>query len=333
MNEPTTVPTIAIVTGVSGAGKSTALRAFEDLGYYCVDNLPTALATEAVRLLLQGGVARIALGIDVRVGTGLTGVGAMLDGLAAHGALAVLFCDASDEALLRRFSETRRPHALATQSGPGVASVASGLTLERERLSPLRARATTTIDTTTLSVHDLRRFVFATFGGQTQKQRLRLRFISFGFKYGNPVDADLVFDVRFLENPYFVAGLRHVPGTDARVRDFVLGLSDTSEFLKKVIDLLTYVLPKYEREGKSYLTVAIGCTGGRHRSVVVAEALARHFGAQSEHRDVQKGLAGRRDPDASGEFGPQRELAVQVAPTSTSVLPDPNDTSEGEGAP
>lgn len=305
---------IVVVTGVSGAGKSTALRSLEDLGFYCVDNLHPALAAQVVALSVQGGIVRVALGFDVRLGGALLKISDALDEIAAQGNLHVLFCDASDEALLRRFSETRRPHTLATQGGgSAIASVASGLSVERERLAPLRARASTTIDTTTLSVHDLRRFVFSSFGGASDQQRLVVRFVSFGFKYGNPVDADLLFDVRFLDNPYFVAGLRHVPGTDPRVRGYVLGNLETQELLQKLIELLEFVLPKYEREGKSYLTVAIGCTGGRHRSVVVATELARRFNVAAEHRDVTKGLA-HRDPEASGEFGTQRELSAQIAP-------------------
>lgn len=313
----TTPPQIVVVTGVSGAGKSTALRSLEDLGFYCVDNLPTLLAPDAVTLSIQGGVRKVALGIDVRVGAALDKMGHVLDALQKQGQLEVLFCDASDETLLRRFSETRRPHALASEGGPGAASVARGLELERARLAPLRARATRVIDTTTLSVHELRRFVFATFGrsSATDAGRMRMRFVSFGFKYGNPVDADLVFDVRFLDNPYFVPALRQIPGSDPRVRNFVLGLTETRELLAKLIDLLTYVLPKYEREGKSYLTVAVGCTGGRHRSVVVSDELARHFHVLADHRDVAKGLSGKTDPDASGEFGPSRELSLQSAPT------------------
>lgn len=314
--EPEKSPQIVVVTGVSGAGKSTALRSLEDLGFYCVDNLPTLLAPDAVELSVQGGLRKVALGIDVRVGAALDKMGHVLDALQKHGTLEVLFCDASDETLLRRFSETRRPHALATEGGAGAASVARGLELERVRLAPLRARATRIIDTTTLSVHELRRFVFATFGPSATQNagRMRMRFVSFGFKYGNPVDADLVFDVRFLDNPYFVPALRQIPGSDPRVRNFVMGLPETGELLGKLIDLLTYVLPKYEREGKSYLTVAVGCTGGRHRSVVVSDELARHFHAHVDHRDVAKGLAGKTDPDASGEFGPSRELSLQSAP-------------------
>ena len=318
--EPEKHPQIVVVTGVSGAGKSTALRSLEDLGFYCVDNLPTLLAPDAVSLSVQSGMRKVALGIDVRVGSALDKMGQVLDALQQHGTLEVLFCDASDETLLRRFSETRRPHTLATEGGAGAASVARGLELERARLAPLRARATRVIDTTTLSVHELRRFVFATFGPSSAQStgRMRMRFVSFGFKYGNPVDADLVFDVRFLDNPYFVPALRQIPGSDPRVRGFVLGLPETGEFLAKIVDLLTYVLPKYEREGKSYLTVAVGCTGGRHRSVVVSDELARHFRAHVDHRDVAKGLAGKADPDASGEFGPSRGLSLQ----SASVLPD-----------
>jgi UPF0042 nucleotide-binding protein len=221
--------------------------------------------------------------------------------------LHVLFLDASDETILRRFSETRRPHALAT-SGTlgGAASVLEGVALERERLAPLRASATRVVDTTSLSVHELRRAVLAQFGPASgTAERMTVRVVSFGFKYGTPVDADLVFDVRFLKNPYFVPELKRLPGTDPRVRNYVLALPETVELLGRTLDLLEYVVPKYEREGKSYLTIAFGCTGGMHRSVVMAEHVAAalertlHASPQADgrarveiavvHRDVGRG--------------------------------------------
>ncbi|AKV02594.1 putative ATP-binding protein [Labilithrix luteola] len=271
-------PMVVVVTGLSGAGRTTALHALEDLGFFCIDNLPTALAPDAVALCEKGGMTRVALGIDVRVRVFLGEVGRDLSLLDDSGRrdLHVLFLDASDETILRRFSETRRPHALATSGTlEGAASVLEGVTLERERLAPLRARATRVVDTTALSVHELRRTVLAQFGPASgTAERMALRIVSFGFKYGTPADADLVFDVRFLKNPYFVPELKRVPGTDPRVRAYVLGLPETPEFLSRTLDLLEYVVPNYEKEGKSYLTIAFGCTGGMHRSVVMAEHVA-----------------------------------------------------------
>jgi len=272
-------PMVVVVTGLSGAGRTTALHALEDLGFFCIDNLPTALAPDAVALCENGGITRVALGMDVRVRAFLGEVGRVLEALADGGKrdLHVLFVDASDETILRRFSETRRPHALAMSGTLGsAASVLEGVALERERLAPLRARATRVFDTTTLSVHELRKAVLAAFGPASGAvERMTVRVVSFGFKYGAPADADLVFDVRFLKNPYFVPELKHLPGTDPRVRDYVMGLPDTPELLEKTLGLLEYVVPKYEREGKSYLTIAFGCTGGMHRSVVIAEHVAQ----------------------------------------------------------
>ncbi len=271
-------PMVVVVTGLSGAGRTTALHALEDLGFFCIDNLPTALAPEAVALCENGAITRVAFGMDVRVRAFLGEVGRVLSTLEDGGRrdLHVLFLDASDETILRRFSETRRPHALAMSGTLGsAASVLEGVALERERLAPLRARATRVVDTTNLSVHELRRTILAAFGPASGAvERMNVRVVSFGFKYGAPSDADLVFDVRFLKNPYFVPELKRVPGTDPRVRDYVMGLPETAELLDKVLGLLEYVVPKYEREGKSYLTIAFGCTGGMHRSVVLAEHVA-----------------------------------------------------------
>jgi UPF0042 nucleotide-binding protein len=271
-------PMAVVVTGLSGAGRTTALHALEDLGFFCIDNLPTVLAPDAVALCERGGMTRVALGMDVRVRVFLGEVGGVLSQLEDGGRrdLHVLFLDASDETILHRFSETRRPHALAsTGTLQDAASVLEGVALERERLSGLRARATRIVDTTGLSVHELRRAILAHFGPASGTvERMAVRVVSFGFKYGSPVDADLVFDVRFLKNPYFVPELKPLPGTDPRVRDYVMGLPETGEFLARTLDLLRWVVPKYEAEGKSYLTIAFGCTGGMHRSVVLAEQVA-----------------------------------------------------------
>jgi RNase adapter protein RapZ len=298
-NEPAIRPTVVVVTGLSGAGKSQALNALEDLGFFCVDNLPTALAPQAVALCERGGMARVALGIDVRVRAFLGEVGSVLQLLQADGQrdLQVLFLDASDETLLRRFSESRRPHPLSAESGhEGALAVLDGVRIERERLAPLRAIATRVADTTNMSVHELRRMLVAHFGPASGgAPRMVTRLVSFGFKYGTPVDADLVLDVRFLDNPYFVPELKRLTGQDEAVARYVMAAPETRELMRRTRELLEYVMPKYEREGKSYLTIAIGCTGGRHRSVAIADALARELstalGMEMSvlHRDLHRG--------------------------------------------
>jgi len=225
--------------------------------------------------------------------------------------LSVLFLDAADQTLLRRFSSTRRPHPLSTLVHPGDEQAASalldGIRIERERVASLRARATRVLDTTSMSVHDLRRSVLELFGpGAGRLPHLRTRFVSFGFKYGSPVDADLLFDVRFLENPYFVPELKALPGTSEEVRAFVLSNPATTELLEKLAGLLEFSVPRYEREGKSYLTVGFGCTGGRHRSVVIAERLAELLGERLNapidvvHRDVEKANLDERPSNPGG---------------------------------
>ena len=284
-----------MVTGLSGAGRSTALRALEDLGFFCVDNLPTLLVEQTVASCERGGMRRLALGIDVRVRSFLQGAGQALQLLAASGrALHIVFLDASDETLLRRFSSTRRPHPLSTAEPAGPAgAVLEGIRIERERLAPLRALASRVLDTTHLSVHELRRRIITEFGpGAGRGERMRTRLLSFGFKYGVPVDADLSLDVRFIENPYFVDTLRPLSGLDTPVSQFVLNKPDAQGFLERTMDLLEFLLPRYEAEGKSYLTIAIGCTGGRHRSVAIAEQigeeLRRRLKVQVDvsHRDI-----------------------------------------------
>jgi UPF0042 nucleotide-binding protein len=312
---------LVVVTGLSGAGKSTALRALEDLGFFCVDNLPTSVFSETLAACDAGGISLVALGIDVRVRSFLGDVGDKLDALAAAATreIALLFLDASDEALLRRFSETRRPHPLSTVpetgSERGAMAVLDGVRLERDRLSPLRARATHVIDTTTLSIHELRRRIVSSFGpGAGEVPRMSIRFVSFGFKFGAPVDADLILDVRFLDNPNFVQELKHLPGTNPEVKAYVLDRDETRQFVAKAKDLLAFTLPRYEREGKAYLTVAVGCTGGRHRSVVLADHLAGELTASTGlaiavvHRDLGRhsiAPAPAPDSDLLGGGGPR----------------------------
>jgi RNase adapter protein RapZ len=292
---------VVVVTGMSGAGKSTAVRALEDLGFFCVDNLPTPVLKSTLDAFAAVGVKRIALGIDVRVRGFLDDAAAAIESLTVPGQreLSVLFLDASDEALLRRFSSTRRPHPLSTTVEPGgeqaANAVLEGIRIERELLMPLRARATVVLDTTRLSVHELRREVTTHFGpGGGLGPRMHTRFVSFGFKFGTPVDADLLFDVRFLDNPHFVPELRDLPGTAEAVKNFVLAQPDSRGFLERVAALLEFCLPRFEREGKSYLTVAVGCTGGRHRSVVITDELGallkKSVGVVIDivHRDVDR---------------------------------------------
>ena len=288
---------VVVVTGMSGAGRSSALRVLEDLGFYCVDNLPPQLAPgllqlfgdgEARTLLLGGAVRQIGLGIDVRTGAFLESAGELVDRVRSSGhEVEVLFLDCADDMLVRRYSETRRPHPLA----PG-GDVMEAIAQERERLGTLRSRATHVIDTSRLSVHELRRALVEYVGRASPGHSMRVRVVSFGFKFGLPVDADLVFDVRFLDNPHFVPALRPQTGLDAPVRDYVLASSETQELVRDVLTLLEHTLPRYEREGKAYLTVAIGCTGGRHRSVAIAEHIAASLRGHREiavaHRDIAR---------------------------------------------
>jgi UPF0042 nucleotide-binding protein len=287
---------LVVVTGMSGAGRSTALRVLEDLGHFCVDNIPPALLPQLIQLLEKegGDLSRVALGVDVRTGGFLEGALQELDALRASGhQVDVLFLESQDDELVRRFSETRRAHPLA----PG-GNLLSAIQRERERVAPLRARAGLIIDTTSLSVHDLRRSLVDYIARGGARTRMVTRVVSFGFKYGLPVDADLVFDLRFLPNPHFVPELRPMTGLDAPVASFVLDAVEAKELLVDLGALLHKLLPRYEREGKAYLTICVGCTGGRHRSVAIAEALGAELRDRGEimveHRDIG------RSPRVSG---------------------------------
>ncbi|MBL9024513.1 MAG: RNase adapter RapZ [Myxococcales bacterium] len=300
---------VVVVAGLSGAGKSTALAALEDLGYHAIENLPPPVIEHAITACEQAGIRDIALGFNAFAAEFLSSAAEVVETLArdaraATGAgparrVTVLFLDASDEALLRRYSETRRPHpalaaADASHEHAGAhAEVKDGIRLERQRLAPLRALAASVIDTSGMRVHDLRRRVLGVFKPETVSAlRMSVRILSFGFKYGLPSDSDLVYDVRFLDNPHFVDELRPLTGLDIRVRDYVLGSENASRFLALTVDSLDFLLPLYEAEGKSYLTIAVGCTGGQHRSVSIAIALAErlgqrgHTGIRLVHRDA-----------------------------------------------
>ena len=284
-----------LVTGLSGAGKSQALRFLEDLGYYCVDNLPPALVPTIADLTLGASKARrrVAVCVDVRGGDDLLNLPAYLDEASEKGVRPeTLFLDSSDTVLLRRYSESRRKHP-ATFDG----TVEEGIRRERELLAPVRAKANLILDTSTTSVGQLRERVAAVFGGERTTREMLVGLMSFGFKFGVPQEADLVLDVRFLPNPFYDNMLRSLSGEDSQVASFVLDNPEGVEFLAKAKDLLAFLLPKYAQEPKSYLTVAVGCTGGRHRSVAVARELLgfireMQWPVTLRHRDVGRSAEG-----------------------------------------
>ena len=279
-----------VITGMSGAGKSYAIKCFEDMGYFCVDNLPTTLmptfADLASRSMQQ--IRRVALGVDVREGEYLSH---LLDAISElkgrRHSVEVLFLEASDEALVRRYHETRRRHPLAE------GNVLEGIGAERKAMANLREVADRIIDTSSLTVHQLKALLIDLYVAPKERPGLATSLVSFGFKHGIPFDADLVFDVRFLPNPHFVEGLRPLDGRHADVRDFIFKHDESREFLGLLKQLLAFLLPCYQREGKAYLTVAIGCTGGRHRSVAFVEALRGYlddlgFAPTVVHRDAER---------------------------------------------
>jgi UPF0042 nucleotide-binding protein len=281
---------IVVVSGLAGAGKSTAARALEDLGYFVVDNLPPLLIETLVSLADSAGgeLRRIALIVDARESGFLKDFGPIWDRLkATEHELTLLFLDCTDDVLIRRFKETRRRHPLDRGDG-----VAEAITRERGLLDDLRQRADWILDTRDSSVHDLKREVAERFA-EAESRTPQLTLMSFGFKHGLPPELDLCFDVRFLPNPYFIEDLRPQTGKDAPVRDYVLGQEDAQQFLDKAQDMAEFLLPRYAQEGKSYVTLAIGCTGGKHRSVALTEALAKRLEGEERpvrvvHRDVGK---------------------------------------------
>jgi RNase adapter protein RapZ len=280
---------LVILTGLSGSGKSTVLKAFEDMGFYCVDNLPVELIPIFAELHAagEGDFTRAALLVDAREGLQLEKLPALLRHLKKDHPITLVFIEANEDALLRRYSETRRPHPLGKNY-----SVRESLAHERALMAPIRKLADVVIDTTQFNVHELRHFVNARFKNPDTRPML-VSVVSFGYRYGVPADADLVFDVRFLPNPHFVPRLRPYTGKDPKVRRYIRSFPQTGEFLRRIEGLLTYLIPHYIREGKSYLTIAFGCTGGRHRSVMLAEsvkkALAkRGYSTKVVHRDFEK---------------------------------------------
>src|SRR6266542_1475213 len=280
---------LVIITGISGSGKASVLKAFEDLGYYCVDNLPVELMPQFAELIGQSAeIDRTALVVDVREGRQLEELPAIVKSVKRMIATRTVFLEASDSVLLRRYSETRRPHPLGTKT-----SVKSSLTAERRHLRHIRAIADLVIDTSKFNVHELRSHIIELFQKKEKGQKILVSFVSFGFRHGVPDDADLVFDVRFLPNPHFVPEFRPLTGRDPKVAKYIRSFPQTSEFIQRISDLLIYLLPHYIHEGKSYLTIAFGCTGGQHRSVMIAEDVAKRlkkagYRVKVSHRDSPK---------------------------------------------
>jgi len=280
---------LVILTGISGAGKLSALKAFEDLGYYSVDNLPLDLVPRFADLIRQSKEGqRAALVVDVREGMRLDQFPGILKKVRKVLPTRVVFLEASDDALVRRFSETRRPHPLGRSH-----TVLRSIKAERKRLDPIRNVADIVLDTTKFNVHELRAHINAQFEREESDRNLTISSISFGFKNGVPSEADLVFDVRFLPNPHFVPEFRKLTGKHPKVARYVRQFPQTQEFLDKTADMLTFLLPHYIKEGKSYLTVAFGCTGGQHRSVFIAEEMKKRLAAEgyrvtTAHRDMPR---------------------------------------------
>jgi UPF0042 nucleotide-binding protein len=280
---------LVILTGLSGSGKSTVLKAFEDMGFYCVDNMPVGLIPIFAELneAGEGNFSRAALLVDAREGAQLQKLPGLLMHLRKDHPISLVFIEANEDALLRRYSETRRPHPLGKDY-----SVRESLHHERELMAPIRKLADLVIDSTQFNVHELRNFITRRFKSPDRHTML-ISVVSFGYKYGVPVDADLIFDVRFLPNPHFVPALRKFTGRDAKVRRFIRSFPQTGEFLKRMESLLAYLTPHYIEEGKSYLTIAFGCTGGKHRSVMLAEEIKkalekRKYASKVFHRDIEK---------------------------------------------
>lgn len=274
-----------IITGLSGAGKTIALNAFEDSGYFCVDNLPSSLIQKFVKLCSRTpSISKIAIGVDVRERKFLADFSETVGALRQKQDIEILFLEAADEVLIRRFKETRRPHPL------GSKDLGKALQREAKLLSPIRKEASAIIDTSFLTPHQLRRFIYESYLEEKPREMM-ISIVSFGYKYGIPKEADIMFDVRFLPNPYFIQDLKPLPGTSAKVRKFVLSQRATKEFLNRLYPLLNHIIPLYQEEGRSYLTIGIGCTGGRHRSPVISTEVQKALSGQKyktklAHRDL-----------------------------------------------
>jgi UPF0042 nucleotide-binding protein len=282
---------VVIITGLSGSGKSTALRAMEDIGFFCVDNLPVILLPKflAITVLSSPEIKQVAMVMDLRERSFLDKYRRIFARLKENGyKIEILFLESSDDALLHRFSETRRIHPLSTKG-----SVIEGISLEREKLDSLKKMADKIIDTTSANIHQLKDIVQRHYLPSSEHKKMVVNVTSFGYRYGLPTDADLVFDVRFLPNPYYVEDLKNYDGHNNAVEKYVLENNESKEFLKKILDLMNFLIPLYEKEGKAMLNIALGCTGGKHRSVVMAKQLSAHFLAMkyivnTSQRDINK---------------------------------------------
>ncbi len=278
-----------IVTGMSGAGKSSVLKMLEDAGYFCVDNLPIQLVKKFVRLIIQGNQQKVALGIDIRSGQALKEMDNVLADFSRTGVkYEILFLDCSLEVLVKRYKETRRNHPLS-----GVGRVEKGINLERERLEFLRRKADVIIDTSHLLIRELKMQINKIYVDNENFSNFFITILSFGFKYGIPADSDLVFDVRFLPNPFYIPELKNLTGNESAVSDYVLESKLATDFLNRLEEMLLFLIPNYIAEGKNQLVVSIGCTGGKHRSVTLVNELTRRlisteYGIKTEHRDIEK---------------------------------------------
>lgn len=283
-------PELIVITGLSGSGKGTVLKCLEDLGYYSVDNLPVELIPKFAELTRDSpNIRAAALVVDIREREGLQRLPEILKRIRRQIPTRVVFLEADDATLIRRFSETRRPHPLGSSR-----SVARNIQEERKLLAPIRALADHVINTSKFNVHELREFIEETFGGGRDQSRIMIYVTSFGYRYGVPADSDLVFDVRFLPNPNYVPQYRKLSGRHPQAARYIRSFPQTMEFIERISELLIYLLPHYIQEGKSYLTIAFGCTGGRHRSVLIADEIARRlaragYKVKTTHRDIAKG--------------------------------------------
>jgi UPF0042 nucleotide-binding protein len=286
--KPAHKPEVVVITGLSGSGKGSVLKSLEDLGFYSVDNLPVDLIPKFAELAHDNpSITSAALVVDVREGKGLKRFPEVFASIKEAVAAKLVFLEADDSALVRRFSETRRPHPLGGQS------ITRSLRAERKQLAPIRAMADLIINTSKFTVHELREFIGERFRGESSESKILIYVTSFGFRKGIPPESDLVFDVRFLPNPHFVPALRRFTGRDSKVRRYIQSFPQTGEFLRRIEGLLTYLIPHYIAEGKSYLTIAFGCTGGRHRSVMMGESVKKSmekhgYSAKVSHRDIDK---------------------------------------------
>ncbi|HLK46918.1 MAG TPA: RNase adapter RapZ [Bryobacteraceae bacterium] len=282
-------PELVVITGLSGSGKASVLKALEDLGFYSVDNLPVDLIPKFAELTRDNpGVESTALVVDIREGVGLERFPDIFSRLRRSMRVQLIFLEADEHALVRRFSETRRPHPLG-----GNRSIIKSIRTERKRLAPIRAVADLIINTSKFTVHELREFIGERFTGHREESKIHIYVTSFGYRYGLPQDSDLVFDVRFLPNPNYVPRFKNLTGKNPAVARYIRSFPQTVEFISRISDLLVYLVPHYIREGKSYLTIAFGCTGGQHRSVMIADSIRENllkagFKAKVNHRDIQQ---------------------------------------------